>query len=264
MLPPDPQAERRARRRCRPPRRADPGRRPDIDPAPTARRRTRRPRRGRRATLESRSHGARSSATPAAGHLPRMQSSTSRAAGRSSSTCPTTSATTTTALAGPFDGADHDVRLAEARSPRASRGRSTTATKSHHHQGDRRGRRRARGDRLEHARRAARGDRGARRRYALGVQWHPEADPTSRLIAALVEAAQVERVSARSGAVSRRQRSRRRGLDGREAVATASAGPRHDRGAGLGRSRAAVAAPRDVHGVLPGSTSSCGVTSNPA
>ena len=27
------------------------------------------------------------------------------------------------------------------------------------------------------------------RRFALGVQWHPEADPTSREIAALVEAA---------------------------------------------------------------------------
>ena len=26
-------------------------------------------------------------------------------------------------------------------------------------------------------------------RFALGVQWHPEADPTSRLIAALVEEA---------------------------------------------------------------------------
>ena len=27
------------------------------------------------------------------------------------------------------------------------------------------------------------------RRFALGVQWHPEADPTAREIAALVEAA---------------------------------------------------------------------------
>ena len=31
------------------------------------------------------------------------------------------------------------------------------------------------------------------RRYALGVQWHPEADEGSRLIASLVEAAEVHR-----------------------------------------------------------------------
>ena len=31
------------------------------------------------------------------------------------------------------------------------------------------------------------------RRYALGVQWHPEADEESRLIASLVEAAEVHR-----------------------------------------------------------------------
>ena len=31
------------------------------------------------------------------------------------------------------------------------------------------------------------------RRFALGVQWHPEADETSRLIAALVEDARTAR-----------------------------------------------------------------------
>ena len=66
-----------------------------------------------------------------------------------------------------------------ARWPRAACGEIDHATKSHHHQavdGARRGLRR---DRLEHARRARRGDRGARARaLALGVQWHPEVDPT--------------------------------------------------------------------------------------
>jgi putative glutamine amidotransferase len=32
------------------------------------------------------------------------------------------------------------------------------------------------------------------RRFALGVQWHPEADPTSPLIAALVEQARQHRL----------------------------------------------------------------------
>jgi putative glutamine amidotransferase len=90
---------------------------------------------------------------------------------------------------GSFDGADHDVRLADASLAARAAGEVDHATKSHHHQGI-----------------AALGDgfvetgwstldelpeaiEDPERRFALGVQWHPEADPTSRLIAALVEEA---------------------------------------------------------------------------
>jgi putative glutamine amidotransferase len=36
-------------------------------------------------------------------------------------------------------------------------------------------------------------------RFALGVQWHPEADETSRFIAALVEEAAAHRAGAHAG-----------------------------------------------------------------
>ena len=90
---------------------------------------------------------------------------------------------------GSFDGADHDVRLADASLAARAAGEVDHATKSHHHQGI-----------------AALGDgfvetgwstldelpeaiEDPQRRFALGVQWHPEADEGSPLIAALVEAA---------------------------------------------------------------------------
>jgi len=100
---------------------------------------------------------------------------------------------------GSFDGADHDVRLADASLAARAAGELDHATKSHHHQGI-----------------AALGDgfvetgwstldelpeaiEDPERRFALGVQWHPEADPTSRLIAALVEEA-ARRPASASGA----------------------------------------------------------------
>ena len=56
--------------------------------------------------------------------------------GTLSSTCPRASVTRTTAASlGSFDDADHEVRLATARSPRASPARTLHSTKSHHHQG---------------------------------------------------------------------------------------------------------------------------------
>jgi putative glutamine amidotransferase len=90
---------------------------------------------------------------------------------------------------GTFEGNDHPVRLGEASLAAAAAGEARHATLSHHHQGV---------DRL--------GDGFAvsgwsddddlpeaiedpERRFALGVQWHPEADPESSVIAALVEAA---------------------------------------------------------------------------
>jgi putative glutamine amidotransferase len=84
---------------------------------------------------------------------------------------------------------DHDVRLASGSLAARAAGAETQPTKSHHHQavdqiGD--------GfqvtgwavvDALPEA------FEDPSRRFALGVQWHPEADPASREIAALVEAA---------------------------------------------------------------------------
>ena len=87
---------------------------------------------------------------------------------------------------GTFDGADHDVELvADTLAARAA-GETHHATKSHHHQGV---------DRLGEGLRISgcsamdglpeaieRPDR----RFVLGVQWHPEADETSRVVQALV------------------------------------------------------------------------------
>jgi putative glutamine amidotransferase len=102
---------------------------------------------------------------------------------------------------GTFDDADHDVRLAEGSLAHSAAGETLHATKSHHHQGiDRLGE----GftitgwavmDDLPEAMELE------SNRFALGVQWHPEADETSRVVAALVEAAAAR---ARDGAPARR------------------------------------------------------------
>jgi putative glutamine amidotransferase len=90
---------------------------------------------------------------------------------------------------GTFDGADHDVRLADGSLAARCAGELLHATKSHHHQGVGRI-----GDGLEVTGWAVMDDLPEAlempdRRYALGVQWHPEADEGSHLIASLVEAA---------------------------------------------------------------------------
>jgi putative glutamine amidotransferase len=97
---------------------------------------------------------------------------------------------------GSFDGADHDVRLDSGSLAARSAGEELHATKSHHHQGVERI-----GEGLEVTGRAtmdelpeALEDPG--RRFALGVQWHPEADETSRLIDALVAEAAAHRAAA--------------------------------------------------------------------
>jgi putative glutamine amidotransferase len=83
--------------------------------------------------------------------------------------------------------ADHEVKLADGSLAARAAGEALHATKSHHHQGvDALGEGFAVTgwsaiDELPEAIE----DPG--RRFALGVQWHPEADETSRLIAALVE-----------------------------------------------------------------------------
>ena len=87
---------------------------------------------------------------------------------------------------------DHDVRLVEGSLAARAAGETLHPTKSHHHQaidevadglvvtGW------SEGDELPEAVEIA------DRRFALGVQWHPEADETSRLIAALVGEARVK------------------------------------------------------------------------
>lgn len=96
---------------------------------------------------------------------------------------------------GTFDGADHDVRLEPGSLAARAAGAELHGTKSHHHQGiDRVGERlRVTGwsvmDELPEAVEVP------DRRFALGVQWHPEADERSQLIAALVAEAAAARRS---------------------------------------------------------------------
>jgi putative glutamine amidotransferase len=104
---------------------------------------------------------------------------------------------------GSFDDADHDVRLAEGSLARRAAGEAVHATKSHHHQGIGRV-----GDGLEVTGWAVMDElpevvEDPSRRFALGVQWHPEADETSRFIASLVDeaaAARERQLAARNGA----------------------------------------------------------------
>jgi putative glutamine amidotransferase len=89
-------------------------------------------------------------------------------------------------LAGTFDGADHDVDLLEGTLAARAAGETHHATKSHHHQGiDRLG------DGLQVSGCSSMDGLPEAiempdRRFVLGVQWHPEADDTSRVVGALV------------------------------------------------------------------------------
>jgi putative glutamine amidotransferase len=102
---------------------------------------------------------------------------------------------------GSFDGADHDVRLAGGSLAARAAGETTHGTKSHHHQGVHR-----LGEGLEVTGWSTLDElpeaiEAPGSRFALGVQWHPEADETSRLIEALVaEAAAARAASSRSSA----------------------------------------------------------------
>src|SRR5947208_1948839 len=88
-----------------------------------------------------------------------------------------------------YIGADPAVRLTDGSRAARCAGELVHATKSHHHQGVGRI-----GEGLQVTGWAVMDDlpealEDPGRRYALGVQWHPEADEESRLIASLVEAA---------------------------------------------------------------------------
>ena len=90
---------------------------------------------------------------------------------------------------GTFENADHDVRLADGSLAARVTGEKIHATKSHHHQGVR-----DIGSGLDVTGWATVDDlpevlEDRTRAFALGIQWHPEADETSPLIAALVEEA---------------------------------------------------------------------------
>jgi putative glutamine amidotransferase len=94
---------------------------------------------------------------------------------------------------GTFDDADHDVRLADDSLAHAVAGEDIHATKSHHHQGIG-----TVGDGLRVTGWAVMDElpevlEDPTRRFALGVQWHPEADESSGFIAALVHEAAAAR-----------------------------------------------------------------------
>jgi putative glutamine amidotransferase len=95
---------------------------------------------------------------------------------------------------GTFDNADHDVRLARGSLAARVAREEIHGTKSHHHQGVEHV-----GDGLEVTGWATLDDLPEAievpgNRFALGVQWHPEADETSPLIAALVDEARQHRL----------------------------------------------------------------------
>jgi len=99
---------------------------------------------------------------------------------------------------GTFDGADHDVRLAPGSLAARSARETVHPTKSHHHQGVDRV-----GDGLAVTGWAVLDELPEAlelpdRRYVLGVQWHPEADDGSPVIASLVEEARARRDAARA------------------------------------------------------------------
>ena len=101
---------------------------------------------------------------------------------------------------GTFDGTDHDVRLASGSLAARAAGEEHHATKSHHHQGVER-----LGEGLEVSGWAVMDDvpeaiEDPSQAFVLGVQWHPEADELSRVIAALVEEARSRRDGRTPGA----------------------------------------------------------------
>ena len=103
---------------------------------------------------------------------------------------------------GSFEGAEHDVLLSAGTLAARAAGETEHETRSHHHQGiDRLGEGlvvsgRSTLDELPEAIELSPPTDGTppTRRFVLGVQWHPEADPASRVIEAFV--AEAARASA--------------------------------------------------------------------
>jgi putative glutamine amidotransferase len=96
---------------------------------------------------------------------------------------------------GSFENSDHDVRLAPGSLAARAAGEELHSTKSHHHQGVA-----TIGEGLQTTGVSVLDDlpeaiEAPAQRFALGVQWHPEADERSKLIGALVEAARTYRAA---------------------------------------------------------------------
>ncbi len=90
---------------------------------------------------------------------------------------------------GSFDGSDHDVSLAEGSLAAAAAGEETHVSMSHHHQAvDRLGEGLIASGTSEYDHFPEAIEMPGRR-FVLGVQWHPEADESSRVIQAFVDAA---------------------------------------------------------------------------
>ena len=92
-------------------------------------------------------------------------------------------------VVGSFDGAEHDVELYESSLAQAAAGERTHSSRSHHHQGVD-----CLGAGLVVSGVSALDELTEAievpgKNFVLGVQWHPEADPESRIIGALVQAA---------------------------------------------------------------------------
>jgi len=119
---------------------------------------------------------------------------------------------------GTFDGADHDVRLVPGSLAARAAGEELHGTKSHHHQGVGRI-----GEGLIVTGVAMRDELPEAielpdARFVLGVQWHPEADEASRVVGALVEAADAYAASESATTASSSTSASR----GRPATATAT------------------------------------------
>jgi putative glutamine amidotransferase len=90
---------------------------------------------------------------------------------------------------GSFDGSDHDVRLEAGSLAASAAGELVHVTLSHHHQGID-----TVADSLRVTGHSTLDDlpeavEAPERRFVLGVQWHPEADESSQVVATLVEQA---------------------------------------------------------------------------
>jgi putative glutamine amidotransferase len=90
---------------------------------------------------------------------------------------------------GSFDGAEHDVVLTPGSVAAKAAGEVAHATKSHHHQGVYRLGAGLVVSGLSTLDELPEAIELPDRRFVLGVQWHPEADPASSVVAALVRAA---------------------------------------------------------------------------
>jgi putative glutamine amidotransferase len=96
---------------------------------------------------------------------------------------------------GSFVGSDHDVELEMGSLAARAAGEETHVTKSHHHQGIA-----AVGEGLVVTGHSTLDElpeaiEAPERTYVLGVQWHPEADPDSRVVESLIEEARAYRAT---------------------------------------------------------------------